>query len=115
MNTTTFRALALSFPESQELPHFHKNSYRVKGKIFATLEKESGLACILLNEIDQSVFVDMGKNIIYPVPNKWGLKGATYFKLKHLENEMVWDALRCAYIKIAPKLFIDRIDDNLPE
>lgn len=32
----TLIALALSFPETSEAPHFDKTSFRVRGKIFAT-------------------------------------------------------------------------------
>jgi hypothetical protein len=33
-----FKKLALSFEETQELPHFEKTSFRVNKKIFATLD-----------------------------------------------------------------------------
>jgi len=39
------RKLALSFPETDEHPHFEKSAFRVKKKIFATLSvKEMTLA-----------------------------------------------------------------------
>jgi predicted DNA-binding protein (MmcQ/YjbR family) len=78
----TFRKLSLSFPETTEEPHFHKTSFRVKGEIFATLETETGIACIMLSAKDQSVYCLIDSSIIYPVPNKWGLKGSTYVVLK---------------------------------
>jgi predicted DNA-binding protein (MmcQ/YjbR family) len=34
-----FRQIALSFPGTEELPHFEKTSFRVKKKIFATLDE----------------------------------------------------------------------------
>jgi len=36
----TVRQLALSFPETEECPHFHLRAFKVKKKIFATLDKE---------------------------------------------------------------------------
>jgi hypothetical protein len=38
-----FRELALSFPEATEAPHFEKTSFRVKNKIFATLDLKKNL------------------------------------------------------------------------
>ena len=35
----TFRALALSFPETVGLPHFDLTSFRIKKKIFAFISK----------------------------------------------------------------------------
>jgi hypothetical protein len=66
----TFRALALSFPDASEEPHFEKTSFRVNKKIFATLDVENNRACLMLSEVDQSVFCVFDKAIIYPVPNK---------------------------------------------
>jgi hypothetical protein len=77
----TFRELALSFSETTEQPHFEKTSFRTK-KIFATLDVKNNRACLLLSEMDQSVFCSFDKSIIYPVPNKWGKQGATFVELK---------------------------------
>jgi predicted DNA-binding protein (MmcQ/YjbR family) len=96
----TFRQLALSFPGTVELPHFDKASFRVNKKIFATLDIENKRACVMLAEIDQSVFSRFGKTVIYPVPNKWGTKGATYVELKTVRKGMLKDALAQAYNKI---------------
>lgn len=67
-----FRSLALSLPETQELPHFDRCSFRVKKKIFATLVEERSVACLKFSLADQSVFCAFDKMIIYPVPGKWG-------------------------------------------
>src|SRR5258705_10120361 len=79
----TFRQLALSFPGAIELPHFEKTSFRVNKKIFATLDIKNTRACLILSETDQSVFSAYDKSVIYPVPNKWGTKGATFVELKN--------------------------------
>ncbi len=110
----TFRQLALSFPETIEMPHFEKASFRVHKKIFATLDIKNNRACVMLTEIDQSVFSAFDKAIIYPVPNKWGKRGATYVELKTVRKAMLKDALTQAYNKIIetkslPKIKPDRI------
>jgi predicted DNA-binding protein (MmcQ/YjbR family) len=51
-----FRELAMSFPEAEEVPHFEIPSFRVKKKIFATLNMKENRCCLRFNEIDQNVF-----------------------------------------------------------
>ncbi len=99
----TFREIALSFPQAEELPHFEKTSFRVKKKIFATLSPESTKACIKLSEVDQSVFCSFDKTIIYPVDNNWGKQGWTFFELKKIRKDMLKDALTTAYTEVALK------------
>jgi predicted DNA-binding protein (MmcQ/YjbR family) len=99
----TFRQLALSFPGTIELPHFEKTSFRVNKKIFATLDIKNKRACLMLSEIDQSVFSTYDKSVMYPVPNKWGKHGATFVELERVRKSMLKDALKQAYNTIAFK------------
>ena len=99
----TFRQLALSFPETVELPHFEKTSFRVKKKIFATLSEKDKLACVKLSQTDQSVFCAFDLSVIYPVPNKWGLQGWTFIDLTKIKKAMLVDALNTAHAEATPK------------
>jgi predicted DNA-binding protein (MmcQ/YjbR family) len=99
----TFRALALSFAETSEQPHFEKTSFRVGKKIFATYDDKNKRACIKLSEIDQHVFSSYNKEIIYPVPNKWGKQGWTFIELTTVPKAMFIDAIKTAYDEVAPK------------
>jgi predicted DNA-binding protein (MmcQ/YjbR family) len=103
ISIATFRKLALSFPETTELPHFEKTSFRIGKKIFATLSEKDKLACLKFSEIDQSVFSAFDKTIIYPVPNKWGKQGWTYISLDKIKKEMLTDALTTAYTEVSRK------------
>lgn len=102
VSAKAFRIMALSFPEATEAPHFEKAAFKVK-KIFATLDEKAGVACLLLSPADQSAFCSLDKDVIYPVPNKWGLQGATYVVLSKVKKELLLEALTCAYISKAPK------------
>jgi hypothetical protein len=103
VNLNTARKIALSFDEAVELPHFDLTSFRIRKKIFATMDEKKKRMCLMLKPEDQSVFCTFDNSIIYPVPNKWGLKGATYIELKKIKKEMLTDALIVAYCTIAPK------------
>jgi predicted DNA-binding protein (MmcQ/YjbR family) len=97
----TFKQLALSFPGTEEQPHFEKTSFRVKKKIFATHATDSHIICVKLSEIDQSVFCAFDKTIIYPVDNKWGKQGWTLVDLKKVHKTMLKDILTTAYHEVA--------------
>jgi hypothetical protein len=98
-----FIKLALSFPGASEAPHFEKISFRANKKIFATLDSEKKIACLKLSAIDQSVFCAYDKTIIYPVPNKWGKQGWTFFELSKVKRAMLKDALSIAYKEVLKK------------
>ena len=95
--------MALSFTGSNEQPHFEKTSFRVGSKIFATLDIQNKRACLLLTPVDQSVLTAFDKSIIYAVPNKWGLKGATFVELQNVPTALLKDALTQAYHKTLSK------------
>ena len=108
VNIETIRQLALSFEEAVELPHFEKASFRVNKKIFATLDVKNKRACLMLSVIDQSAFSAFDPAIIYPVPNKWGQKGATFVELRKVRKDVLKDALTFAYCRIAPKRLAEK-------
>ena len=100
----TVRKLALSFPETEEQPHFHLVSFRVKKKIFCTIHEKDNRIMVKLTPIDQSVFCAFDRNIIYPVPGGWGKKGATFIELSKVKMAMLKDALHVAYsTTVSPK------------
>lgn len=102
------RKFALSFEEAVEQPHFGITSFRVNKKIFATMDEKNKRVCIKLSKADQSVFSTFDNSVIYPVPNKWGLQGATYIELDKVPAAMFKDAMTVAYCLIAPKKLAEK-------
>jgi hypothetical protein len=99
----TFRELALSFTDTEELPHFEITSFRFKKKIFATYWPKENRAMLKLSVVNQNVFCAYDKSIFYSVPNKWGKQGATFVELKKVRKDMFKDALTTAYEVVASK------------
>ena len=92
-----FRKLALSFPDTEENPHFDRQAFKVtKKRNFATIHEASQTANLKLPLVEQSVFCDFGDGV-YQVPNKWGLQGWTTFELAEVPEELILDALEIAY------------------
>ena len=102
VTTAIVRQLALSFPETDEHPHFDRSAFRVKKKIFATLDEARKRVMVKLSATDQSVFCAYDDSVIYPVPGGWGRNGATYIELSKVRKSMLKDALTTAYCTVAP-------------
>ncbi len=102
------RQLALSFPEAEELPHFHLVSFRVRKKIFCTIHEKDQKVMVKLSPVDQSVFSAFDNTIIYPVPGGWGKLGATFIEMKKVKKNMFKDALTMAYCNVAPKILAEK-------
>ncbi|RYY35792.1 MAG: MmcQ/YjbR family DNA-binding protein [Sphingobacteriaceae bacterium] len=99
----TLWALALSFPETSEQPHFEKTSFRVGKKIFVTLNESKRIACVKLSETDQDVFCLGDNPAMVPVPNKWGKQGWTNIYLDKVHDDMLTDVVKLSYKNAAVK------------
>lgn len=98
----TLRRICLAYEETTEEPHFEKTSFRVKKKIFVTYGSKTDEACVLLRPDQQSVYCSIDSSVIYPVPNKWGLKGATFIRLKNIKISLLKDMVNTSYCNVAP-------------
>jgi len=97
----TFIKMALSFPGTRQAPHFERTGFKVMGKrMFATYLAKDNTANIFLRPDEQRVFCKMNVGNIYPVPNKWGEKGATTFELSKVPKEIILEALLSAYNEV---------------
>ncbi len=97
----SFQDMALSFPNSEQVPHFERLGFKVIGRrMYATYLDKDNTANIFLTPAEQKLFCKMDKKAIYPVPNKWGEKGATTFELNTVARELVMEALISAYNEI---------------
>lgn len=99
----TVRAISLSFPATDEAPHMAVTCFRVKKKIFVTLNEPENRACLRFSEIDQDVFCSFAESPFYAVPNKWGKYGWTLVDLGRVDEDMLRDALTVAYCEMAPR------------
>lgn len=96
-----FRQMALAFPYTEQIPHFERDGFKVIGKrMFATYLEKDNTANIFLTPDEQKIFCKLDKKNAYPVPNKWGEKGATTFVLSKISKEVLNGALYSAYSQI---------------
>jgi predicted DNA-binding protein (MmcQ/YjbR family) len=102
--------LALAFEWVTESPHHDVavRAFKVKGKVFATLNEKEERMTVRLSILDQDVFCTFDNTVIYPVPNKWGTQGWTHVNLKKVRKEMLQDILSVAYCTVAPKKLAEK-------
>jgi hypothetical protein len=67
--------------------------------MFATYLYKNNSANIFLTTEEQKIFCKINRKI-FPIPNKWGEKGATTFLLDKIPREIVVEALLSAYNSI---------------
>jgi hypothetical protein len=99
----SIRTMALALPEAVEMDHYGFPSFRVAGKIFATLRREPVKLMVKLDTEDQRNLTEGHPGIIAPVPGYWGRKGSTFVDYAKADDELVSSLLRMAWAGVAPK------------
>lgn len=95
-----FAQMALSFSGTEQVPHFDRVGFKVTGRrMFATYLSKDNTGNVFLTPQEQAIFCEMDEHI-YPVPNKWGEKGATTLDLDHVPRNIVLEALLSAYKQV---------------
>ena len=103
MTAADFRRMALALPEATEGAHMGHADFRVRNKIFATLDHTETLGMVKLNPEQQHEFVKAQPQIFVPVKGGWGRRGATHVRLAVADEEALGEALTIAWRNTAPK------------
>lgn len=95
--------MALALPEAVEIDHHGFPSFRVGGKIFATLRHQAAHLMVKLDPEDQRNLAEGHPGVITPVPGYWGRKGSTLVDYVEADEELLRSLLRLAWTGVAPK------------
>ena len=85
------------------MDHHGFPSFRVAGKIFATLRREPARLMVKLDPEDQRNLSEGHPGVVAPVPGYWGRKGSTFIDYAKVDDEMLKFLLRLAWTGVAPK------------
>ncbi|MBL7964129.1 MAG: MmcQ/YjbR family DNA-binding protein [Flavobacteriales bacterium] len=102
MTAADARDLVLAMPGITEHEHFDKAAYRgtlpngKPSKIFMTLWIEDQRAVLLLDTEQQAELHAHHPAVFFPVPNKWGDKGATFVELEQVAPVLFRKAVEMA-------------------
>ena len=106
-NFSLLNEYAISLPEATQEPHFHKTSYRVKKKIFVTVDPKEDFFVVKLTEMQQSLFCKWDETACHPTPDKWGLQGWTRVYFEKVEKDFLEDIVKTSYSNVAPKKLVE--------
>jgi hypothetical protein len=101
MNVREVRRLALALPEATEEPHFHLTSFRVKGKIFATVAPDGSYMNVFVDDEQREIMVTVDPQTYETL--KWGKIGYLHVHLAAAKARDVKPLLRAAWERKAPK------------
>jgi hypothetical protein len=96
MDTAAVRKFALSLPDATEEPHFHYASFRIGGRIFATMPPGNDLLHVFAPEEDREVAVAASPDACEAL--HWGKRTVgVKIHLGVASRSLVQDLLRAAY------------------
>ncbi len=108
------RRFALSLPEAAEEPHFEMWSFRVRGKIFATVPPDGGHLHVFVD--DEAVRMAVADDPAVFEELWWGKKLAgVRVTLSAAKPEAVFDLLRSSWRRKAPRKLVAAFDAADPQ
>jgi hypothetical protein len=101
--------LALALPEATEAPHFDMASYRVRGKIFATVPPDGEHLHVFVSEEDVPAWIAGDPAAFEEL--RWGRKlSGVRVRLAAASPEHVAEALEDSWRRRAPKRVVAAFD-----
>ena len=101
MTGDAFRKLALSLEGAVEAEHMGHPDFRVRGKIFASLNFDEDQGMVKLSLGDQESIVASTPDVFVPCSGSWGKMGATHVRLAEARAATVKHAIKAAWRNIA--------------
>jgi hypothetical protein len=101
MTPDDVRVLALALPETTEQPHFERTSFRVAGKIFATMLPDGQTVNVLLGEEDARAAAEAtdGVELLW-----WGRRlSGVRAELGEIDPDVLAELLEEAWYRRAPR------------
>ena len=103
------RRFAMSLPGANEQPHFEKSSFRVGGKIFATVPEGGRHLHVFVDEHEARASVADDPSVFEAL--RWGKKLAGLrIDLRFADRETVFELLEESWRRRAPKRLIAELD-----
>ena len=105
----TARRFALSLPETAEEPHFEMSSFRVRGKIFATVPPDRAYLNVFVDELEIAASAAQDPAVYEPL--RWGQRvRGLRVRLASAPDARVMELLEEAWRRKAPKRLVAEYD-----
>lgn len=99
------RKFALSLPESEEIEHWGKPSFRIKNKIFAVIQEYGVTLVLKTSGEDREIYTGMDPNV-YSVPKSFSKLNYMVVNLELADPEELRGLIIKAWSSIAPKKLV---------
>lgn len=110
MTADGFRSLALDVPDTEEGEHMGHADFRVRGKVFASLDApKPGWGMVKLTPQQQGEFMREEPDVFVPAAGAWGARGATLVQLKGVGKAVLKRAIVAAWRNTAPKRLVEEL------
>ena len=103
MTQGDIRRLALALPEAVEADHHGSPSFRVRGKIFCTVNQDLPRMMVKLDPEDRHNLAEAHLGVIEAVPGHWGRKGATFVWYEKADEALIVMLLGMSHAGVATK------------
>jgi hypothetical protein len=107
------REMALSFPESKEMDHWGKPSFRANNKIFAVIQEDGVTLTIKTAGEDRTIYTSMAPEI-YSVPESFSNLNYMHVHLNLVDPKELSGLLEKAWRSVAPKKIVKAYDEGKP-
>jgi hypothetical protein len=104
VNAEAVRRLALALPEATEEPHFERTSFRVKGKIFATVAPDGSSMNVFVDDEQREIMCRVDPKAYETLT--WGKIAYLHVHLKKAKARDVGTLLRSAWERKAPRKLV---------
>jgi hypothetical protein len=95
--------LALSLPEAEASQHFDQPDFRVRGKIFATLDRDGKRGTLKLSPELQAMLLDARPEAFFAAAGYWGRQGWTNYHPAKVQLGELTGLMEEAWLRVAPK------------
>jgi hypothetical protein len=102
------RRLALAMPEATETPHFERTSFRVRGKIFATMTEGGGAANLALPPELAASVLETDPAAVAPITSG-AIMGWVRVDLDRIAPGLLASLVAAAWGRVAPKRLIQAL------
>ena len=97
----------MALPEATEEPHFHLSSFRIKGKIFATLAPDGSYMNVFVDDEQREIMVNVDPKAYESL--HWGKIAYLHVHLAAAKARDLKTLLRCAWERKAPKKLVAQL------
>jgi hypothetical protein len=95
------RKVALALPGAEEHPHWGNPSFRVRGKIFATMDEKERRATLKMSAEERDTIAAAEPEVFEVLA--WGNQGWTRVDLRRVDRVLLEELLVSAWRRLAPK------------